>query len=209
MSAFTDGNANRVHAFALEMGNLGLSRVSELLVAMFESGAWREFRDGTGSYRFLPGEFDYFLTQQGVTRDFVMHGVRDVAVKAKLEEAMDERRTGEADYRRTLSEVRDQIPIRPGRPIEPFGYQASEGKNLDGPHPRTRPALGRAPRQFRLTGGATTLRPNERLTRLERLTNAIARYSDEELHSLSAALTAEQSRRAALKNDQPDSDTQR
>ena len=201
MSDFTDGNANRVHAFALEMGNLGLARVTDLLVAMFESGAWTEFRDGTGNYRFLPGEFDYFLTQQGVTRDFVMHGVRDVAVKAKLEEAMDERRTGEADYRRSVLEARQQIPERPGRPIEPFGYQVSEAKNLDGAHPRTRPPLGRAPRQFRLTGGASTLRPNERLSPLQRIANAIVRLPDDDLQNLSATIAREQTRRMILVNE--------
>ena len=197
MSEFTDRNADRVHAFALEIGNLGLSRVKELLVGMFESGAWSEFRVGTGVYRFLPGEFDYFLTQQGVTRDFVMHGVRDVAVKARLEEAMDERRTGEQEYRRTLNEVRGQVPDRPGRPIEPFGYQASEAKSLEGPHPRTRPPLGRAPRQWRLTGGATTRRPNERLDPMQRLINTVRRLADEDLRDLAVEIDAELSRRSS------------
>jgi hypothetical protein len=159
MSNFTDSNGEHVHTFALQMGNLGLARVTDLLVAMFESGSWRQFRDGTGTYKFLPGEFDYFLTQQGVTRDLVMHGVRDVKVKAKLDEAMDERRTGEAAYRRRLSEARSQVPDRPGRPIEPFGYTVAEAKHLGG-H-TARPPLGRAPRQFRLSGGTTTKRPDE------------------------------------------------
>lgn len=197
MSDFTDAHADRVHSFALEMGNLGLSRATELLVAMFESGVWNQFRDGTGSYRFLPGEFDYFLTQQGVTRDFVMHGVRDVAVKATLEEAMDERRTGEAGYRRPVLEAREEVPVRPGRPIEPFGYQVSESKNLDGVKARTRPPLGRAPRQYRLTGGRSTLRPNERLNRIERLAHLVTRLSDDELASLSTSVADEQARRAS------------
>ncbi|MGL5827114.1 MAG: hypothetical protein ACRCYU_20205, partial [Nocardioides sp.] len=130
MSEFTDRNADQVHDFALAMGNLGLSRMADLLVAMLESGAWREFRDGTGTYRFLPGEFDYFLTQQGVARDQLLHGIRDIHTKARIEEAMDERRTGETDYRRTIAEVRDRVPVRPGRPIEPFGYTKAESRHL-------------------------------------------------------------------------------
>jgi hypothetical protein len=196
MSDFTDPNGTRVHSFALEMSNLGLSRVAELLVAMHESDAWRHFTDGNGNYQFLPGEFDYFLTQQGVTRDHVMHGVRDIAVKARLEEAMDERRTGEQHYRRPITEIRDQLPQRPGRPIEPFGYQPSEARHLDTTKSRSRPALGRAPRQFRLSGGTTTKRPNEQLTRTERLTRTVLRLGDDDLHTLSTAIAEEQRRRA-------------
>src|SRR4051812_3318393 len=114
MSEFTDTNARQVHGFALQMENLGLSRVADLLLAMQKSNAWREFKDGTGLYRFLPGEFDYFLTQQGVTRDTVINSVRDVKIKAELDEAMDERRTGERNYRRRLAEVRTELPDRPG-----------------------------------------------------------------------------------------------
>ncbi|KQR08578.1 hypothetical protein [Cellulomonas sp. Leaf334] len=193
MSAFTDTNADHVHTFALQMGNLGLSRVTDLLLAMFESGAWREFTDGTGAHRFLPGEYDYFLTQQGVTRDHVMHGVRDVEVKARLEEAMDERRTGEDGYRRRLEDVRRAVPERPGNPIEPFGCSRSEGTLVG---VGARPALGRAPRTYRLTGGATTKRPNERLDRTQRMSALIRRLSDLELEQLVTDIAAEQALRS-------------
>jgi hypothetical protein len=36
---------------------------------MFKSGSWRTFKDGLGTYEFLSGEFDYFLTQQGVHQE--------------------------------------------------------------------------------------------------------------------------------------------
>lgn len=196
MSEFTDPNADQVHTFALQMSNLGLSRVTDLLLAMFQSGAWSDFTDGTGLHHFLPGEFDYFLTQQGVTRDHVMHGVRDVKVKAELEEAMDERRTGEAGYRRRLAAVRAEVPARPGQPIEPFGYSKTEGKELAGTGgPSTRPPLGRAPRSYRLSGGTTTRRPNEELGRVDRLCRTLLRLNDEELAVVLAALTEEQGRR--------------
>lgn len=193
MSGFTDRNADQVHAFALQTGNLGLARVAELMLSMFESGVWRDFSDGTGRYRFLPGELDYFLTQQGVTRDQVMHGVRDVEIKARLEEAMDERRTGELEYRRELNEARQQLPDRPGRPIEPFGLRRSEVKLVEGGTPR--PPLGRAPRQFRRTGGATTKRPNEQLDRIERLRRSIVRLNDADLTTLAEAIDEEKQRR--------------
>lgn len=192
MSEFTDTNADQVHAFALQMGNLGLSRVTDLLVAMFESGAWLQFTDGTGVHRFLPGEYDYFLTQQGVTRDHVMHGVRDVEIKARLEEAMDERRTGEDGYRRHLQEVRQAVPERPGNPIEPFGCSRAEGTLVG---VGARPALGRAPRTYRLTGGATTRRPNERLDRSARMIALVRRLTDAELTELEADVRAEQQAR--------------
>jgi outer membrane murein-binding lipoprotein Lpp len=203
VSDFADRNAEQVHAFALQIGNLGLSRVADLLLAMFESGAWHQFQDGTGTFRFLPGEFDYFLTQQGVTRDHVMHGVRDVQVKARLEEAMDERRTGEDGYRRRLADVRDQVPQRPGRDIEPFGYTAAEGRELTGRKGSAREALGRAPRQLRLSGGVTTKRPNELASRVERLHRSVLRLDDVELAAMAEAISQEQARRSRPATEQP------
>lgn len=173
MSEFLDKNGKKVHAFALDMQNLGFQRMAEKLVSMLDDGAWQEFTDGTGPYRFLPGEFDYFLTQQGVTRDDVMNGIRDVEMKARIEEVMDERRTGDDDYRRRLLEARKDNPKRPGRPIEPFGLTKAEAKALVGgrgvaaaPH---RAALGDAVRRWRNTQGRTTRRPSQVLPRSERL----------------------------------------
>jgi len=190
MSEFTDLNADQVHAFALEMGNLGLARVKELITAMYDSGVWREFRDGSGVYAFLPGEFDYFLTQQGVTREQVLHGIQDVEAKAHLEDGMDERRTGEEGYRRSLEEARASVPERVGRPIEPFGYTGAEGRRITG-RKVSREPLGRASRQFRITGGVTTKRPNELVDRTTRLTRAVLRLPDAELQRLLEAINYE------------------
>src|SRR5260370_1037228 len=136
----TDLNGKQVYAFASQMANLGFQHMTDLLIAMFKSGAWLHFRDGLGSYDFLPGEFDYFLTQQGVSRTDIMDGVRDIETKAQLEAAMDERRTGEEGYRRRIITVREANPQRPGRPILPFGYTKREAKSLadDGLPPRSR-----------------------------------------------------------------------
>lgn len=202
MSDFTDENAEQVHQFSLEMSNLGFSRIADLVLGMLESGRWREFQDGLGTYRFLPGEFDYFLTQQGVSRELLMNGIRDVTVKAQLEEAMDERRTGTADYRRPFQEARDELPERPGNPVEPFGYSIADARAL-GRKASSREPLGRAPRQWRLTGGETTLRPNERRTPIERLTTSVLRLTAEELELLRVAIDNElESRREQLELDQ-------
>lgn len=147
---FVDPNGRQVHAFALQVANLGYARMKDELLRMLASRAWRDFRDGLGRYQFLPGEFDYFLTQQGVKRDDVMKGIQDLDAKAKLEQHMDERKTGDDGYRRRLVEARASNPQRPGRPIEPFGVTKSEAKLLVNAQgavraPEHREALGHTP----------------------------------------------------------------
>jgi hypothetical protein len=192
---FLDLNGRQVHAFAQRMANLGTAQLTELLVSMLKSGAWQQFHDGLGAYRFLPGEFDYFLTQQGVTRDEIIHGVRDIDTKALLEEAMDERRTGVDGYRRRLAEVRTAVPERPGRPVLPFGYPKSEAKLLlsDGAVAASsaRPPLGQAVRRYRNSGGQTSRKPSETVPPLERVRRAALRLDDGDLAALLEAVKAE------------------
>lgn len=196
---FFDDHGRVVHRFAVEMANLGLAVVGQNLTAMLDSEAWMEFRDGLGAYRFLPGEFDYFLSQQGIDREYVMHGVADVTVKAKLEEYMDERRTGDPAYRRRLADARRENPARPGRPIVPFGYSASEARYLheegEIDTPRARLALGTAPRRYRVTNGESTVVPSRARPLVERLMRSAVRLPDDELAQLIDALQAEQSNR--------------
>lgn len=172
---------------------------------MLQSGAWHNFKDGVGTYVFLPGEFDYFLSQWGVSREDVMNGVRDLDVKALLEQHMDERRTGEEGYRRRITEVRAVVPQRPGRPIEPFGYSKGEAKALvDGPADAVRndrPALGRAVRRWTLTAGETTRRPVESLPRVEKLRRAAIRLDDDDLTDLIDSLKQEQRRRRRTRKE--------
>ena len=117
--SFSDLHGREVHAFSMEMADVGFQRMADLLTAMLKSGSWRTFSDGLGSYIFLPGEFDYFLAQRGIRRDDVMK-LPDLDVKALLEGHMDERRTGDDSYRRRALQAREQNPQVPGRPIEPF-----------------------------------------------------------------------------------------
>jgi hypothetical protein len=197
-----DLNGRQVHAFASEMANVGYAKLADLLVAMLESGAWQSFQDGLGRYQFLEGEFDYFLTQQGVRRDDVMNGVRDIETKARLEAHMDERKTGEDGYRRRIVEARTANPARPSRPIEPFGYTKTEAKALTngraGSTRPERPALGTRVRRWTLTGGETTRKPSDLLPRTERLRRSAVRLSDEDLESLIEGLKQEQRRRLQL-----------
>jgi hypothetical protein len=177
-----DRNGRLVHRFAITMANLGLTQAGTELEKMYDSGIWREFEDGLGHYRFLPGEFDYFLTQQGIMREDVMV-IPDVKLKAKLEEGMDERRTGGEGYRRRIIEVRQANPTRPARPIEPFGLTKKEAATLREKGmrrmPRSdRPALGGRVRRWKAQG--TTLPSREVAPRWQRLAVAVARLSDED-----------------------------
>jgi len=194
-----DLNGRQVHAFALEMANVGYARLADLLAAMLESGAWRSFQDGLGHYEFLEGEFDYFLTQQGVRREDVMNGVRDIEAKARLEAHMDERKTGKEGYRRRTLEVRAANPARPSRPIEPFGLTKAEATALvDGLASTARPdrpALGTAVRRWTLSGGKTTRKPSDLLPRVEQLRRSAVHLSNEDLERLIEGLKQEQRRR--------------
>jgi hypothetical protein len=197
-----DLNGRQVHAFASEMANIGYAKMADLLVAMLKSEAWRSFQDGLGHYAFLEGEFDYFLTQQGVRREDVMNGVRDIEVKARLEAHMDERKTGEDGYRRRILDVRAANPARPSRPIEPFGLTQAEAKALANGIASSargdRPALGTVVRRWTLTGGKTTRKPADLLPHVERLRRSAVRLSDEDLETLIEGLKQEQRRRRRL-----------
>ena len=128
-----------------------------------------------------------FLTQQGVRRDDVMNGVRDIETKARLEAHMDERKTGEDGYRRRIVEVRAANPARPSRPIEPFGYTKTEAKALtNGRAGSTRPERPAWNESSPLnpTGGETTRKPSDLLSRTERLRRFAVRLRDEDLESL-------------------------
>jgi hypothetical protein len=134
-----------------------------------------------------------------VRREDVMK-IPDVEVKAKLEEYMDERRTGEADYRRPVLHVRAENPQVPGRPIEPFGYTQAEAKALveagaDKIGVNQREPLGKNIRRYTNTGGVTTRQPSHALPVVERLRRSAVRLGDEDLADLIESLKQEQRRR--------------
>lgn len=198
-NGFLDLHGREVHAFGMEMANVGFHRMADLLLSMLKSEAWRSFKDGLGSYSFLPGEFDYFLSQRGIRRDDVMK-LPDVKVKAELETAMDERHTGEDGYRRPVLQARNENPQVPGRPIEPFGFTEAEAKSLlNGTRRQSavqhREPLGPSVRRFRNTGGETTRDPSKTLPLGERLRRQAVRLGDEDLVDLIDALKQEQRRR--------------
>lgn len=197
---FLDLHGRQVSAFSMEMANVGFSRMADLLLSMLKSEAWRSFKDGLGSYAFLDGEFDYFLSQRGIRREDVMR-LPDVRVKAELETHMDERRTGEGDYRRPVLEARNANPQRPGQPIEPFGYTQAEAKalvNCTGvSYAGTlhREALGNSVRRYSNSGGKITKPPATSLPLAERLRRQAVRLNDNDLADLVDALKQEQRRR--------------
>jgi hypothetical protein len=182
-----DRNGQLVHAFSVEAGNLGLNRLAELIVSMLDSNAWLDWADGLGKVQLLPGEFDYFLSMCGVTRESVMHGVRDVAVKARLEQAMDERRVGEDGYRRRYDELKAVLGQH--RSTQPYGYTKTEAKTLDGAFQKSpqRAALGAMVRRYVTTG--TTKAPSQQRSKVEQLQASIKRLSEDELQHLADWLT--------------------
>lgn len=199
-NGFLDLHGREVHAFSTEMANVGFNRMADLLVSMLRSEAWRSFKDGLGAYAFLPGEFDYFLTQRGIRREDVMK-LPDVALKAQLEAAMDERRTGEEGYRRPVLRARAENPQRPGQPIEPFGYTQAQAKALTEQSAVLRGTkhqepLGSAVRRFTNTGGQTSRPPARTLPLVERLRRSALRLDDADLNLLIDALEQERNRRS-------------
>lgn len=204
----TDENGELIVRFSNTMQNLGMARAADELVNMMESGRWQKFVQGFQTFEFLPGEFDYFLTQQGVTRDMVI-AIRDVEAKARLEDAMDERKTGEPGYRRPILQAREEIPKIPGRPIVPFGYTKKDAKLLvngsgvaeGAPWIRVgghEPALGDRLRRWKQTGKTTP--PAEQRPKWERLASSAVRLDDDALEALHDAIKAEkQNRRRATK----------
>jgi hypothetical protein len=197
---FLDLHGREVHAFSMQMANVGFTRMADLLKSMLASESWRSYRDGLGKYAFLRGEFDYFLSQQGIPRADVMK-IPDVDLLSQVEAAMDERRTGENDYRRPVLQARAENPERPGQPIEPFGLTEKEAKVLV-KHTATggrgtRPALGRSVRRWGLTEGRTKKAPSEEapLPLVERLRRSAMRLGDDDLADLIDALKQERRRR--------------
>lgn len=193
-----DENGQMVQRFGLTMHNLGLERAGEELLTMLRSGRWRKWSQGGMTFEFLPGEFDYFLTQQEIHREQVMI-LPDVSAKAALEEAMDERRTGERGYRRPVKTAREQVPELPGRPIAPYGYGKAEGRSLaDAGEPTSssgRPALGSSVRRFRNTGGVSTRPPRDERARWERLAASAVRLPDADLYHLIDRVVEEKNKR--------------
>ena len=173
-----DDNGEMVQRFAVTMHNLGLNRAGEELVTMLESARWHHWSQGGMTFDFLPGEFDYFLSQQDIQREHVLV-IPDVQAKAKLEEAMDERRTGDETYRRPILEARKALPSLPGRPIVPYGYGKAEARALaesDGvPIRSARPALGDSVRRFRNNGGEIIRPPKDERPRWEKIASAASR----------------------------------
>lgn len=192
-----DENGEMVQRFGLRMHNLGLERAGDELLTMLRSGRWRKWSQGGMMFEFLPGEFDYFLSQQEIYREYVMI-IPDVTAKATLEEAMDERRTGESGYRRPIKTAREQVPELPGRPITPYGYGKAEGRSLaesGESSSSARPPLGSSVRRYRDTGGESTRPPRDERARWERLAASAVRLPDQELDFLIDCVVQEKTKR--------------
>ena len=184
-----DHNGRLVHQFEIRMHNLGFQRMAEEIVAMLDSGAWQDWKDGMGRVQLLPGEFDYFLSTVGITRADVMAGIRDMTLKARIAEAMDERRNKDPDYRRPYDQVQTALGRRTA---EPFGFTQSEAKVLVNGHAsqtsaKHRLALGDAVRRYQNTGDATA--KAKKASRVEQLERAIERLDQADFDELAEWFT--------------------
>lgn len=177
--ATLDRNGELVHRFSLHMQNLGFQRMADELVTMLDSGVWTRWRDGSGEVVLLPGEYDYFLSMCGITRDMVMTGIRDMEAKARIAEAMDERRAGEDDYRRAFPEVKAALGRRDA---EPFGFTQAERAAVESAFDkrvsRYQPALGSRVRRYVRTGEADP--PSFKRNKMERLQAAVRNLKPDE-----------------------------
>lgn len=184
-------NDEVVQKFSMTMHNLGLSRAAEELLDMLKSQGWQRWSQGGMTFEFLPGEFDYyFLSQQDIQRSEVM-AIPDIDAKAKLEEAMDERRTGEPDYRRQIADARAALPE-----LLPYGHTRKEAEVIlegDG-KPTQRPPLGSTLRHYRNSGGKEARRPDKR-ARWKCLAASARRLPDDELVELQKLIDEERERR--------------
>jgi len=193
-----DDNGEAVQRFAMTMHNLGLSRAAEELVGMLKSDRWRKWSQGGLTFHFLPGEFDYFLSQQDIHREEVM-AIPDVDAKSVLEAAMDERRTGQEGYRRPIAVVRAELPELPGRPVAAYGYsrrEAEASSQESGLIAGHRPALGSGVRRYTNSGG--TVRTRDPGPRWKRLAGSVTRLPDSELELVKQSIDEELAHRRSI-----------
>lgn len=149
----------RVDQFARAVPNMGrLGDLTRAAVEMLRSSDWRDYSDATGSYHFLPGEFDYFLALQTVDARDVARFLLSPEERMELAQAMDHTRTGEESYRRTLEQVATEHP-HAARSLTDYWGRFGWG---DGKHPVSTRTLIRA---------RTGVTPEEhaRQTRMKRL----------------------------------------
>jgi hypothetical protein len=194
-----DMNGRTVSRWSTTMHNLGFAVFEDEMVKMLELGVWRDFHDALGHWRFLPGEFDYFLSSVNIERDHVLHGVRDLDVRARVQDSMDQRRTGEAGYRRTFEEVRASNPHPAAGSLQPYGYKLAERHMLEAAgvevSAKQREPLGSAVREY-VRSGRTT-RPRPYASPLDQLKRRSLRLGDDDLNDLVEHVLAEQRRRAS------------
>lgn len=104
-------HGEHVHRYARAVPNMGrIGDLTRATVELLRSEDWREYTDATGAYRFLPGEFDYFLALQTVEARDVARFYLSMEERAELAMAMDRSRTAEDGYRRTREDVAQAHP---------------------------------------------------------------------------------------------------
>jgi len=99
-------HGERVNQYARAVPNMGrLGDLTRETLEILRSNDWRDYSDATGTYHFLPGEFDYFLALQTVEARDIARLYLTPDERQELATAMDRTRSEEPKYRRSFDEV--------------------------------------------------------------------------------------------------------
>lgn len=198
----TDANGDQVIAFTGRIRNL--ARIAELtnsILEMAESGAWRDYRTAVGHERWLDAEFDYFLIACQMQRDDVARVLAWNADSAKLAPLMD--RDATPQHRRLLETAAANWTSSGGEAL------LGRAKRLGWLNDSGRLAASPVPRRARVRA-ATGLTVDERARRVraERIPADRRRELNSLAGSIEAQLVDDHERRylldrLAAKRDQP------
>ena len=198
-NSFLDLHGRQVHAFSIEMANVGFTRMADLLKSMLDSEAWRSYKDGQGEHNFLPGEFDYFLTQRGIRREDVYerpgHGMQRGASRSTW---MSGALARTATAARTPGPRGE--PHGAGKAHRAVGLTQNRGKALVNEGGAIgglwhREALGHRARRYAETGDAKAKSEKNPRSSFERVRSAALRLGDDDLADLINSLKQERRRR--------------
>lgn len=188
----TDANGDQVIAFTGRIRNL--ARIAELtnsILEMAESGAWRDYRTAVGHERWLDAEFDYFLIACQMQRDDVARVLAWNADSAKLAPLMD--RDAPPDHRRPLETAAASWTTPGGEALvgraKRLGWLTDNGRFAESPVPRrarTRAATG------------LTMDERARLARANRIPAVRRRELDAMAESIAEQLVDDLERRYLL-----------
>ena len=189
MSASTlTAHGAAVNAFGRHVHNLGrMGDLTAMILEMLHSEAWRRYRTATGTYRWLPGEFDYFLAVHDVDARDLPRLFLTPEKRAELAKAMDRTRVDDPHYRRSLDAAASANGTRHGLLEKWTTYHWAPGDPI-GPRVRSRIKTGVTFEESARARREVRLRSNGSWTRIQAVIRAAANLSDDEIRAVVDAL---------------------